>query len=199
MAHQKEAVDSGYWPLYRYDPRRRPSVPPRLAASRRCRSPTSPARRRASRCWRARGRSDAEAAGAEQAQQDVDERWHLYEQLAGSSRRRRRTAVSGPDLRTRYLGLELTNPLVPRPRRSAADLDMLRRLEEAGAGAVVLPSLFEEQIEHEAMERPPGARGRPRELRRGARLLPRAGRLQHRARTPTSSTSPPQGGALGSR
>jgi dihydroorotate dehydrogenase (fumarate) len=55
------------------------------------------------------------------------------------------------DLRTRYLGLELANPLVPSASPLGADLEMLKRLEDAGAGAVVLPSLFEEQIEHEAM------------------------------------------------
>jgi dihydroorotate dehydrogenase (fumarate) len=53
------------------------------------------------------------------------------------------------DLRTRYLGLELRNPLVPSASPLCGDLDMLKRLEAAGAAAVVLPSLFEEQIEHE--------------------------------------------------
>ena len=52
-------------------------------------------------------------------------------------------------LRTSYLGLELQTPLVPSASPLGADLEMLRRLEDAGAGAVVLPSLFEEQIEHD--------------------------------------------------
>jgi dihydroorotate dehydrogenase (fumarate) len=56
------------------------------------------------------------------------------------------------DLRTRYLGLELRNPLVASSSPLCADLDTLKRLEEAGAGAVVLPSLFEEQIEREEVE-----------------------------------------------
>jgi dihydroorotate dehydrogenase (fumarate) len=56
-----------------------------------------------------------------------------------------------PDLRTRYLGLELASPLVPSASPLGADLEMLRRLEEAGAAAVVLPSLFEEAIEQEAL------------------------------------------------
>jgi dihydroorotate dehydrogenase (fumarate) len=56
------------------------------------------------------------------------------------------------DLTTRYLGLELASPLVASPSPLNHDLGMLRRLEEAGAAAVVLPSLFEEQIEHEAYE-----------------------------------------------
>jgi dihydroorotate dehydrogenase (fumarate) len=56
------------------------------------------------------------------------------------------------DLSTRYLGLELKSPLVASPSPLGHDLEMLRRLENAGAAAVVLPSLFEEQIEHEAFE-----------------------------------------------
>jgi dihydroorotate dehydrogenase (fumarate) len=54
-----------------------------------------------------------------------------------------------PDLGTRYLGLQLASPLVPSASPLCGDLDTLKRLEEAGAAAVVLPSLFEEQIEHE--------------------------------------------------
>jgi len=56
-----------------------------------------------------------------------------------------------PDLRTGYLGLELSNPLVASASPLSARLDTLRRLEEAGAGAVVMQSLFEEQVEHEEL------------------------------------------------
>jgi dihydroorotate dehydrogenase (fumarate) len=56
------------------------------------------------------------------------------------------------DLTTTYLGLELKNPLVASSSPLTGTLDGLRSLEEAGLAAVVLPSLFEEQIEHEAME-----------------------------------------------
>jgi len=49
-------------------------------------------------------------------------------------------------LATRYLGLELRNPLVASASPLNADLANIRRLEDAGAAAVVLPSLFEEQI-----------------------------------------------------
>lgn len=52
------------------------------------------------------------------------------------------------DLRTRYLGLELANPLVVSSSTLSSRTDTLRRLEEAGAAAVVMQSLFEEQIEH---------------------------------------------------
>jgi dihydroorotate dehydrogenase (fumarate) len=55
------------------------------------------------------------------------------------------------DLRSRYLGLELRNPIVASASPLTATLDSLKRLEDAGAAAVVLPSLFEEQIEHEEM------------------------------------------------
>jgi dihydroorotate dehydrogenase (fumarate) len=53
------------------------------------------------------------------------------------------------DLTTRYLGLALKNPLVCASSTLGQDLDNLRRMEDAGAAAVVLPSLFEEQIERE--------------------------------------------------
>jgi dihydroorotate dehydrogenase (fumarate) len=50
------------------------------------------------------------------------------------------------DLTTRYLGLSLTSPLVASASPLGERLDTLCRLEDAGAAAVVLPSLFEEQI-----------------------------------------------------
>jgi dihydroorotate dehydrogenase (fumarate) len=56
------------------------------------------------------------------------------------------------DLRTRYLGMELKNPLVASASPLCGHLDMLMRLEDAGAAAVVMQSLFEEQIEHEALD-----------------------------------------------
>jgi len=54
------------------------------------------------------------------------------------------------DLTTRYLGLELRSPLVASAGPLTGDPAMWERLEQAGAGAIVLPSLFEEQIEHES-------------------------------------------------
>ncbi len=54
------------------------------------------------------------------------------------------------DLTTRYLGLTLRSPLVASAGPVTGDIAMWRRLEDAGAGAIVLPSLFEEEIEHEA-------------------------------------------------
>ena len=54
------------------------------------------------------------------------------------------------DLSTRYLGLRLKNPLVASASPLTLDLDTVRALEDHGAAAVVLPSIFEEQIEAEA-------------------------------------------------
>ncbi|MCW8924304.1 MAG: dihydroorotate dehydrogenase-like protein [Gammaproteobacteria bacterium] len=53
------------------------------------------------------------------------------------------------DLSTQYLGLKLKNPLVPSSSPLTASLDDARRLEDAGAAAIVLPSLFEESIHFE--------------------------------------------------
>src|SRR5208337_271293 len=53
------------------------------------------------------------------------------------------------DLTTHYLGLTLKNPLVAGAGPLTGELDTIRRLEDLGAGAVVLPSIFEEQIEQE--------------------------------------------------
>jgi dihydroorotate dehydrogenase (fumarate) len=50
------------------------------------------------------------------------------------------------DLRTRYLGLDLRSPLLAGAGPLNRDVDMARRLEAAGAGAIVLHSLFEEEI-----------------------------------------------------
>lgn len=52
------------------------------------------------------------------------------------------------DLTTTYMGLKLRNPLVVAASPLTGDLTMLCRLEDAGAAAVVLPSVFEEQIQH---------------------------------------------------
>lgn len=51
------------------------------------------------------------------------------------------------DLSTDYLGLRLANPLVVSASPLSEDLGNIRRMEDAGAGAVVMHSLFEEQIE----------------------------------------------------
>jgi dihydroorotate dehydrogenase (fumarate) len=55
------------------------------------------------------------------------------------------------DLTTTYLGLELEHPVVPSASPLTGDIDHIHALCEAGAPALVLPSLFEEQIEHDEM------------------------------------------------
>jgi pyruvate-ferredoxin/flavodoxin oxidoreductase len=85
MTHQKEMVKSGYWPLYRYDPRqahngghpfhldsRKPSIPFRTFAAKEGR-------------YAMLERSDPERAEElfNLAQRDIDERWNFYEQMAG--------------------------------------------------------------------------------------------------------------------
>ncbi|NMC62237.1 MAG: dihydroorotate dehydrogenase-like protein [SAR324 cluster bacterium] len=57
-----------------------------------------------------------------------------------------------PDLSTKYLGLTLSNPLVHGASPLANNLDNIRKMEDAGIGAIVLHSLFEEQINHDSQE-----------------------------------------------
>ncbi len=54
------------------------------------------------------------------------------------------------DLSTTYLGLQLKHPVVPSASPLSQTIDGIRRLEDAGASAVVMHSLFEEQIEGES-------------------------------------------------
>lgn len=56
------------------------------------------------------------------------------------------------DLSTKYLGLPLKNPLVASASPLSYTLDGMKRLEDCGLGAVVMFSLFEEQIKHETAE-----------------------------------------------
>jgi dihydroorotate dehydrogenase (fumarate) len=56
------------------------------------------------------------------------------------------------DLSTKYLGLTLQNPLVAAASPLSEDLDKIRKLEDAGASAIVLESLFEEQIDVDSYE-----------------------------------------------
>src|SRR6516165_6466689 len=77
--------------------------------------------------------------------------------MVPGQRRRRRSGSHRRDrgeqpmnLATRYLGLDLRNPLVASAGPMTQTADRIKRLAEAGVGAVVLPSLFEEQIRAEA-------------------------------------------------
>ena len=55
------------------------------------------------------------------------------------------------DLTTTYLGLSLRSPLVASASPVTARLDALRAVADAGVGAVVLPSLFEEQVRQQEL------------------------------------------------
>jgi dihydroorotate dehydrogenase (fumarate) len=57
-----------------------------------------------------------------------------------------------PDLTTRYLGMQLRTPLVAAASPLSQEIADIRRLEDAGASAVVLYSLFEEQLRQESLE-----------------------------------------------
>ena len=50
------------------------------------------------------------------------------------------------DLSTEYMGLDLKNPIVVSSSPLTESVQSIQRLEEAGAAAVVLPSIFEEQL-----------------------------------------------------
>lgn len=56
------------------------------------------------------------------------------------------------DLKTNYLGINLRNPIVPSASPLSYELDNIRMMEDMGAGAVVMYSLFEEQIKNESHE-----------------------------------------------
>ena len=56
------------------------------------------------------------------------------------------------DLTTSYLGMELRTPLVPSASPLSQEVSSIRRMEDAGAAAVVLYSLFEEQLRQESLE-----------------------------------------------
>src|SRR5512143_3936623 len=56
------------------------------------------------------------------------------------------------DLTTSYLGFKLKNPIIASASPLSHSLDSMKRLEEAGASAIVMYSLFAEKIEHESAE-----------------------------------------------
>jgi pyruvate-ferredoxin/flavodoxin oxidoreductase len=84
MRQQKAAVDAGYWPLYRFDPRHEgPGEHPFHLDSRRPKTPLANFTQTEARfSMLARAKPEEAARLAALAQHDVDERWHVYEQLA---------------------------------------------------------------------------------------------------------------------
>ncbi len=88
MTHQKDAVGSGFWPLYRYDPRKArrgdhpfhlDSHPPKLKFK-------QYAMQEARFAVLSKTNPDAAQRLLELAQQDIDDQWHYYEQTAGIER-----------------------------------------------------------------------------------------------------------------
>ena len=121
MDHQKDAVASGYWPLYRFDPRMAAAEEHPFTLD--SRPPTMPFMEFAKTEARFAMLTRTNPERAEQlfaaAQEDINERRRLYEQLAGverglPGRGRERMSV---DLNTTYLGLELATHWWRRPRR----------------------------------------------------------------------------------
>ena len=55
------------------------------------------------------------------------------------------------NLATNYMGLELAHPIMPGASPLVDDLGIVRQLEDAGASAIVMHSLFEEQIKGEQL------------------------------------------------
>ncbi len=87
------------------------------------------------------------------------------------------------DLTTTYLGLTLRNPVVASPGPVTGDPDQWRRLEDAGVGAIVLPSLFEEEIESRVVVGVGPARPRPGRRRPRPRTSCPSSRTTRSART----------------
>jgi pyruvate-ferredoxin/flavodoxin oxidoreductase len=88
MSHQKEAVDTGYWPLYRYDPRKAvDGEHPMLLDSKKPSLPLTDFTSKEARfAMLARSKPKVAEHLMELAQRDVDERWRFYEQMAGVER-----------------------------------------------------------------------------------------------------------------
>jgi len=99
MGHQKLAASSGYWPLYRYDPRREEVGEHGLHLD--SRKPTVPFREFAMTEGRfaLSAQANPEVAGAlmAAAQRDIDDRWHLYEQMVEVERTARYGLVDDAD------------------------------------------------------------------------------------------------------
>ena len=144
----------GVWPLFRYDPRRVARGEPPVVLD----SGTGPAKARVVDYMRNEGRfrvvelQDPKrfARLARSAQEQAERRLVLLPPA-------RRHPPAGPGrsendaLATRYLGLELAHPIVPGASPLADDIDEVLRLEDAGAPAIVMRSIFEEQIALEQM------------------------------------------------
>ena len=154
MKQAARAVASGYWPLFRYDPtmRARGMNPFRLDSPR-PRIPLEEYRYNEVR-FKSLTQTHPDAAKRMLATGAARARGALP-CVRGSGRARRQPvppALAGRavmTLATRYLGLQLAHPIVASASPLTATVDGMRRLEDAGAAAVVMSSLYEEQIRAE--------------------------------------------------
>ena len=158
LEQQKLAVDTGYWPLFRFDPRRaRQRREPRSCWIRRRPSRTSRGSwrtRRASGWCSSRIRQRTSMLLTAAQHEATAEIRHLRaarqdDHARDQAGRPGRVTEDKMDLSTRYLGLRLAHPLMPGASPLADSLDTVKRLEDAGAAAIVMRSLFEEQITRE--------------------------------------------------
>ena len=155
LGQQHRAVASGYWPLIRYDPMAREAGSnPFLLDSPRPRIALTDYTQRELR-YRSLTQSDpaeAERLGTSPRKRSTSggtptSRWPPTDP---GTPRRRAQGTRLMDLTTTYMGLELRNPLVASASPLSNTLDGIRRLADAGVGAIVLYSLFEEQVRREA-------------------------------------------------
>ena len=152
LDQQYRAVASGHWPLIRYDPvARSDGGNPFLLDSPRPRMSLGDYRKGE---LRFRALANADPLEAEHllhlAQQTADLRWQTYEEMAtrGAAAVSAEPAGRRPvtELATTYMGLRLRNPLVASPSPLSYTFDGVQRLADGGVGAIVLYSLFEEQL-----------------------------------------------------
>jgi hypothetical protein len=87
----------------------------------------------------------------QQAQKEAERRFKAYQEMAEglADKRFQRREPNMIDLSTDYLGLKLKNPLVPSASPLSKSIDTALRLEDAGAAALVMYSLFEEELHAE--------------------------------------------------
>ena len=163
-AQQKLAVDSGVWPLYRFDPRRLvKGEPPLHLDYGPPKAKVADYMRNESR-FRMVERADPARykAFVAESQAAAQRRYAVYQQLAGitvpvvdaprRARLARRLEGEVMDLSTTYLGMRLPHPLIVGAGPLGDDLDTVRELEDAGAALLVLRSLYEEEITGEQMD-----------------------------------------------
>ena len=152
MQNQKAAVDTGQWLLYRYNPdlAAQGENPFRLDSS----APKTKVEQYLNMENRFKMLTKTNPQEAKmlfaQAQEDVNRRWQLLSPRQTRIQNRQRRKIM--NLSTTYLGMKLRTPLVPSASPLCDSIDDIRKMEDAGAAAVVLSSLFEDQIRHERQE-----------------------------------------------